>query len=153
MNKVKLGIISSAGQSDDFSDTLNSKRLKEPQDRFASLGSNESIDDIYATLHRSCHEGYQYIAEIIGAVRTSWAVKGIFDLREQHTLEGCQNIQFPSRFGDCNNVYAYVGGTTWLDIWEAADRAVCASGETRHVAIESFKHTAGDPIAVLKVGT
>ena len=150
MNNLKNAAIVSDEEENAFFNMLDAKYPKEPENPYLDSDPDYAIGDIYATIQFTYDQGHQYIADLIGVKQTTWAIKRIFDLRQPHILEGCQKIQFSS---GSDKVDVYVQGTTWLDIWKAADRAVCASDENRQVAIEGFRHQLGESIAVLKVGT
>jgi len=153
MTNIKTAMIDSVEEANAIFNMFDAKYPEEPENPYLNSKPDDSIDDIYTTIRLTYDEGHQYIAELIGVRKTTWGIKRIYDLRQQHILEGCQKIQFSSALDGSDKVDVYVQGTTWLDIWKAADRAVCASDENRQVAIEGFRHQLGESIAVVKVGT
>lgn len=111
------------------------------------------LDDYHEETADSLIKLYCRVAEAAGIKQTSWAWRGIVDFQSNHDLIGVKTIRFKSDSDPRLVIDVSTTGTTWLDIWKAADRAVCASDENRQVAIEGFRHQLGESIAVLKVGT
>lgn len=150
MTNIKTAMIDPVEEANAIFNMFDAKYPEEPENPYLNSKPDDSIDDIYTTIQLTYDEGHQYIAELIGVRKTTWGIKRIYDLRQQHILEGCQKIQFSSALDGSDKVDVYVQGTTWLDIWKAADRAVCVSDENRQVAIEGFRHQLGESIAVVK---
>ena len=111
------------------------------------------LDDYYTETADSLRKLYVRVAEVAGIKQTSWACRGVVDLDSDHDLVGVKTIRFASDRNSSLVIDVSITGSTWLDLWKAADRAVVASNEDREVAIEGFSHTLGDSIALLEVGT
>jgi hypothetical protein len=111
------------------------------------------LDDYYEETAEPLIKLYCRVAEAAGIKQTSWAWRGIVDFQSNHDLIGVKTIRFKSDSDPRLVIDVSTTGTTWLDLWIAADRALVASNEDREVAIEGFSHKSGDSVAVLEVGT
>lgn len=74
---------------------------------------------------------------------TFWSMHEIADMDADHPYTGASQLRYEymsshSRWQP-GSVVVDIRGTKWMDLWDAANRAVLESGDDHHIFIESFK--------------
>lgn len=89
------------------------------------------------------NEHYSETRDQLG-LRAVWSIYSVEELGDQHPYGDIAEICYRDHWGD-QPVYESVEGGTWLDLYEAADRAIRRSGDGHHIFIESFEPVADQP--------
>lgn len=76
-------------------------------------------------------------------LRTIWSMFEVGDLNEPHPYGQIRSIVYKDHWGP-EAVEAAVEGTTWGDLYRAADQAIRSSGDDHHIFIESFQFVKSD---------
>lgn len=61
-----------------------------------------------------------------------------------HPYKGAAEVCYRDHWGE-EAVYETIQGTTWADLYRAADRCIQRSGDQHHIFIESFQTVADQP--------
>ena len=78
----------------------------------------------------------------------------VTDFDAPHPFRSDVFVKYRDHWGDNEDRHYPVQGTTWLDIWHAADLAIQASGDGHHAFIEGFRQDSRDPtIIYLQTGS
>lgn len=62
---------------------------------------------------------------------------GVGEMECPHPYAGAKYVVYDNHWGD-KEIVRKIGGATWLDLWQAADKAIQKSGDTHHTFIEGF---------------
>jgi len=79
-------------------------------------------------------------------LRTIWSIYElpVHGFLGDHPYVGAAEICYRDHWGD-EPVYETIQGSTWADLYRAADRCIQRSGDGHHVFIESFETVADQP--------
>jgi hypothetical protein len=72
----------------------------------------------------------------IGA-RAVWSIYEVEDMSLEHPWQNTTAVLYEDHWGD-KPVQALIEGSTWADLYKAADIAIKRSGDEHHVFIEAF---------------
>ena len=61
-----------------------------------------------------------------------------------HPWEGALQVAYKDHWGD-EAVFEEIQGTTWADLYRAADAAIQRSGDGHHIFVESFRPNPANP--------
>lgn len=70
-------------------------------------------------------------------VKSVWAIHKVKDLWTPHPWPNHKIVSYSNHTGP-SEVKVSINGTTWADLWVAADKAIRLSGDNRHIFIEDF---------------
>ncbi len=77
-------------------------------------------------------------------LRSIWSIYSVTDLTADHPYKAARSVCYRDHWGDAA-VYETIQGSTWLDLYRAADRCIQRSGDGHHVFIEAFDAVADQP--------
>lgn len=79
-------------------------------------------------------------------LRTVWSIYELpmHGFLEQHPFQGALQVAYVDHWGD-EPVFEEIQGTTWGDLYRAADRAIRRSGDDHHCFIEAFRPNPAEP--------
>jgi hypothetical protein len=77
-----------------------------------------------------------------------WSIYEVEDLGQPHPYKGAMQICYRDHWGD-EPVFRAITGTTWADLYAAADRAILESGDQHHIFIERFKPNPAEPLQLI----
>lgn len=89
------------------------------------------------------HEYYNKIKNLHGFAST-WSIYSVDDFDAPHPFVSHVFVKYTDHWGDNKHRHYPVAGTTWLDVWHAADLALHDSGDNHHVFIEGFSQDKSD---------
>ena len=96
---------------------------------------------------------YRHVQDTHGFA-SIWSMYGVTDFDAPHPFRSDVFVKYRDHWGDTEDRHYPVQGTTWLDIWHAADLAIQASGDGHHAFIEGFRQDPRDPtIIYLQTGS
>ena len=73
-------------------------------------------------------------------LKSIWSIYEVEELGETHKFgDGVIQLAYRDHWGNNGPVFVEVKGNTWVDLYEAADEAIRASGDEHHVYIEEFR--------------
>lgn len=112
-------------------------------------GFEQGLQDAYAQDNQVFESKMDYYSrfQTENGLRTVWSVYElpIHGFLEQHPFPGAIQLAYRDHWGDAA-VFEEIKGTTWADLYRAADAAIRRSGDDHHIFIESFvvnpQHTA-----------
>jgi hypothetical protein len=105
----------------------------------------ENLEAAYtadAAAFKAKSDHYQAVGDRL-ALSTFWSVYEVDDLSSPHPYRGAQTLVYKNHWGE-NPVYVPIGGTTWADLWVAANAAIKQSGDNHHWFIEGFRQASED---------
>jgi hypothetical protein len=70
--------------------------------------------------------------------RAVWSLYEVEDFGSAHPFSSHAVVKYVDHWGDGENTTIAVEGSTWLDLYKAADQAIRNSGDGHHVYIEKF---------------
>jgi hypothetical protein len=108
-------------------------------DRSYDLNDDDSDDDDAFTKD----DHYDNVGYRLGIHSTVWSMSEVDDLDSPHPYRGAQTLVYNAHWGE-KPVYVPIVGTTWADLWVAADAAIKQSGDNHHVFIEGFEQASED---------
>lgn len=79
---------------------------------------------------------FSAVQEQIGAT-SIWSIEEATDLNANHPYVGATHVSYTEHWGD-QKPSVEIKGTTWKDLYRAADKAIRMSGDQHHVFIEGF---------------
>ena len=85
----------------------------------------------------------------INNFRSIWSIYEVSDLHAAHPYGEVLQVAYRQHWGDQGPVFAEVKGNRWIDLYEAADRAIQLSGDEHHVYIEQFTPNKDEPRQLL----
>jgi hypothetical protein len=92
---------------------------------------------------------YDEVSDRIGA-KTIWAKHEVTDLTAPFTYTGAHRLRY--KVG--NQCYSTpIAGTTWVDLWRAAEDLVARSGDWHHIFVEEFHATEEAGVLSLSTGS
>jgi hypothetical protein len=105
----------------------------------------EALKDAYHQEHRAFEVKHEHFDAVrVGAgFKSIWSIYEVSDLSQPHPYTAAE-ICYRDHWGD-GPVYETIGGSTWADLYAAADRCIQRSGDTHHIFIEAFEPVAGQP--------
>lgn len=113
-------------------------------------GFEQGLADAYAQDDAVFDAKMNYYGEFKrdNSLQTIWS---IFDLPmhgflKQHPYPSDAFIVYKQHWGDNRDSHYPVQGTTWGDIYRAADQAIRASGDDHHIFIEDFELRNGNEL-------
>lgn len=106
------------------------------------LGLRDAYDQDSAAFERKS-EHYEQLRTELG-LRSIWSIYSVSDLRKSHPYTAAREICYRDHWGD-RAIYETIQGSTWADLYTAADHAIRRSGDGHHVFIESFEPVADQP--------
>lgn len=70
-----------------------------------------------------------------------WSIYEVDLIDDQHTFGDVVQLAYHDHWGNNGPVFVEIpsGYTTWFDLYEAADKAIRASGDEHHIYIEAFR--------------
>jgi hypothetical protein len=86
---------------------------------------------------------YETVQSKLGA-RAVWSIYEVQDLSLPHPYPEARAVVYKDHWGD-RPVQALIEGTTYADLYKAADLAIKRSGDQHHVFIEDLKPSKEDP--------
>jgi hypothetical protein len=69
--------------------------------------------------------------------RTVWSIFTVEDLYEEHPYKDADTIVYENHWGT-NPIRVSFKGRRWVDLYAAANAAICTSGDAHHIFIEQF---------------
>jgi len=78
-----------------------------------------------------------------------WSMYEVKSCQDPHPYQGHTALVYDTFWGDANSIEVAINGSTWLDLYDAADRVIYQSGDEHHIFIENFYVEDG----VLKLST
>lgn len=105
-------------------------------------GFEQGLADAYSQDNDAFESKMEYFSEFQQANGLA-SVWSIYDLdlgcfEEAHPYASDAFVVYRDHWGDVKDTHYPVTGTTWGDVYRAADLAVRASGDSHHIFIESF---------------
>ena len=138
----------------DLADILSKKKLKQLKKGLAQVEKGLKLvyeQDEAASNKNSAH--YNAVGEEKNFI-SIWSIDTVDDLYQQHPFVGAKSVLYLDNYGTGVDNLIPIEGNTWVDLWEAADKAIRQSGDTHHVFIEGLHTPDGDAsILVLSTGS
>ena len=120
---------------------LYKKLIKARNDIRTGLASAYDQDD-RAFSRKSRH--YDEAKSELGLKHSEWSIYEVDDMSAAHPYPADSFVEYKDHWGTVP-VHCAVEGSTWRDLWRAADACVRLSGDQHHVYIEQFVPDAKDP--------
>lgn len=79
--------------------------------------------------------------------RSRWSIPGVADFSAPHPYTNKWFLLYDGHWGE-RAVTVTIEGSTWLDLWRAADTAITESGDEHHVFIEDFDENTDDTLTL-----
>ena len=116
----------------------------------------EAMAPAYAQDNQTFDHQWAYFAGVQGTydLASKWSLYdevGVGEMELPHPYAGAQYVVYDNHWGD-KEIVRKIAGPTWLDLWQAADKAIRASGDDHHTFIESFTPITDKP-GHLRLGT
>ena len=90
---------------------------------------------------------YRHVQDTHGFAST-WSMYDVTDFDAPHPFRSDVFVKYRDHWGNNEDRHYPVQGTTWLDIWRAADLAIQESGDGHHAFIEGFRQDPRDPTKI-----
>lgn len=118
---------------------INDDRVKVLVERIR----REALKGAYEQDNAAFTQQWNYFDEIREAngFRAAWSLYeevGVGGMDQPHPWPDAQYIRYLDHWGE-SEVREPIAGSTWLDLYRAADRAIRASGDGHHAFIERFR--------------
>jgi hypothetical protein len=69
-----------------------------------------------------------------------WSIFDVgVDCDTPHQFDGATHVRYACHWGEAGEVVVPIEGSTWLDLYRAADAAISSSGDSHHAFIEGFR--------------
>jgi hypothetical protein len=137
--RVHNAISNLASVSDQLANFLNpelSAKLVHVQNELrTALASAYDQDDHNFDLKT---QHYDAVKQHLGIRDSEWSIYSVNDLYEPHPFPGFNSVVYRNHRGE-GTVRATINGSTWADLWLAADVCIRESGDEDHVYIEEFE--------------
>lgn len=91
--------------------------------------------DTAACERKNAH--YDSMAEI-HKLSTHWSLNEVEDLTSAHSFAGATELIYVNHWGT-KPITVAIAGSTWIDLWLAAEAAIVLSGDHHHIFVEGFK--------------
>lgn len=73
-----------------------------------------------------------------------WSLHEVADLRQPHPFPDAVQVVYRDHWGP-KEICIGIRGSTWADLYRAADQAIAQSGDRHHVFIEAFRPNPQEP--------
>jgi len=117
-------------------DKVNDPTVQNLVERIRTVALKGAYEQDTAAFERQ-FEHYSKVREELG-LRAMWSVYEVEDLHAAHPYPGSSFVVYRDHWGD-KPIHAAVWGSTWADIYKAADACIQGSGDDHHVFIENFE--------------
>ncbi len=111
-------------------------------------GFEQGLASAYAQDDAAFDSKMDYYSEFKSenGLRTIWSIYDlpVHGFLQDHPYQGAAEICYRDHWGE-EPVYETIQGSTWADLYRAADRCIQRSGDQHHVFIESFEPVANQP--------
>lgn len=89
------------------------------------------------------NELYDYYSDVAKThgFQTIWSMYEVKDMFAKHPHGDVTHVYYDGGWG--KPTIAGVKGDTWLDLWDAANRAIIESGDHHHVFVEAIRKKDG----------
>jgi hypothetical protein len=113
-------------------------------------GFEAGLADAYAQDNAAFESKMEYYDAIrVGAkLRAIWSIYDVTDMTQDHPYEGALQVAYKEHWGG-QPVFAEIQGSTWADLYRAADQCIRNSGDDHHIFIEQFRHNPDEPTQLL----
>jgi hypothetical protein len=97
-------------------------------------------------------EHYDAVKQHLGIENSEWSIYTVHDLYERHAFKAAEWVVYGDHDGP-SSVRAAIKGSTWADLWLAADQCIDLSKDQHHVYIERFDPAPKDLPGILFLRT
>ena len=110
-------------------------------------GFEAGLEDAYAQDEREFDLRMDHYSEFKKAnqLQTIWSMFEVPNLNDSHDYGVIRSLVYKQHWGP-EPVEVAVEGTTWGDLYRAADSAIRKSGDDHHIFIEGFEFVTSDKI-------
>ena len=119
------------------------KEIEEIVERIRNVALKSAYEQDQAAFDRKFNH-YHEIKEKEGFV-TKWSLYEIADLNTEHGFPADSFVVYEDHWGE-KTQHCAVYGSTWVDIYRAADNCIRNSGDQHHCFIEGFKLKNGNEL-------
>ena len=127
-----------------------------PEMREALDAVRQSLAPAYQQDSAKFDHQFDHCREVqsVNGFQSVWSLDTVADFDQPHPFRSDVFVKYTEHWGDNKDHHYPVQGTTWLDIWRAADLAIQASGDDHHAFIEGFRQDPKDAtIIYLQTGS
>jgi hypothetical protein len=111
-------------------------------------GFELGLADAYAQDNAAFESKMDYYSsfQTDNGLKTIWSIYElpIHGFLTKHPYTAAREICYSDHWGDAP-IYERIEGTTWADLYRAADRCIQRSGDQHHIFIEAFRTVADQP--------
>jgi hypothetical protein len=154
-------------QAEDFRTVHNALcDLRSVQERLTGVISNELADHLHSVVKgfesglKSAYaqDSAQFESKMDyysrfqkdNGLKTVWSIYElpIHGFLGDHPFQGALQVAYRDHWGD-EPVFAEIQGTTWADLYRAADQCIRNSGDDHHCFIEQLKPNPAEPLQLI----
>ena len=115
-------------------------------------GFEQGLADAYRQDNEQFESKMDYYSQFQknNQLKTIWSIYElpIHGFLGEHPYKGAQQLAYRDHWGD-EPVFAEIQGTTWADLYRAADQCIRNSGDDHHCFIEQLKPNPAEPLQLI----